>query len=251
MLCAGCGKPVGTGSGRGRPTRYHDAACRQRARRARLATDHHATLGTLTDLETALSAVRHAVLAGQDPTEGYRHILATTTALTDHLTPATPEPGAETEPAVTESVTTAETAPEDAASIPPATARPPVPGPPESAPAGDAPVAEACTGAVIKTVDLGAVIGQGWTVAQYAGDGEASVWHVQRDGRTVGTVRRSYDLSSNTRGWEARTAAYEPVPAVGSLAASRRHDRLWRTRDAAAAGIAARLGRRTRRPRQR
>lgn len=247
MLCAGCGKPIGAGSGRGRPARYHDAACRQRARRARLATDHHATLGALADLETAVSAVRHAVLAGHDPTEGYRHILAATAALADQLAPATRESGATTERAVTEPVTT----PEDTPSLPPATARPPIPGPPDSAPTGDTPVAEACTGAVIKTVDLGTVIGPGWTVAQHAGDGEVSMWHVQRDGRTVGTVCRSYDLSSNARGWEARTADYERVPAVGSLAASRRHDRLWRTRDAAAVGIAAQIGRRTRRPPQR
>jgi hypothetical protein len=138
MLCAGCGKPVGAGSGRGRPSRYHDAACRQRARRARLATDHHATLDTLAELDTGVSAVRHAVLAGHDPTDGYRQIFAATTALTDHLAPNTREPGPNTEAAATESVTTPEPTPEGAASIPPATARPPVPGPPDSASAGDA-----------------------------------------------------------------------------------------------------------------
>lgn len=89
-------------------------------------------------------------------------------------------------------------------------------------------------------MDLGEQIGPGWTLVQYDGDADASLWHVQREGRTVGTVRRAYDLTTNARGWEARTARYDHVRAVGALAASRRDDRLWRTRNSAAAGLAAR-----------
>ncbi len=48
---------MNTGSGRGRPARYHNATCRQRARRARIATNHHAALTTLAALETATSAL--------------------------------------------------------------------------------------------------------------------------------------------------------------------------------------------------
>jgi hypothetical protein len=93
---------------------------------------------------------------------------------------------------------------------------------------------------VTKTVNLSQQIGPGWTLTQHADDADISLWHVQHDDQTLGTVRRSYDLASNTRGWEARTANFDHVPAFGALAASRRHDRLWRTRDNAAAGIASR-----------
>jgi hypothetical protein len=253
MLCAGCGEPIGTGSGRGRPARYHNATCRQRAHRARLATDHHDTLAALANLDAAVSDARHAILTGQDPAEGYRRILAATGTLGGHLapvTPLTPESDTETDSAVTESVTIsgADSVPD--VPSPPAGSERPVPGPSAPVTVTDAPASETCGGPVTKTVDLAAVIGSGWTLIQHAGDGEASVWHLQRGGRTVGTVCRSYDVSSRARGWEARTADFVRVPALGSLAASRRHDRLWRSRDAAAAGIAAQLDRR-RRTRQR
>lgn len=96
---------------------------------------------------------------------------------------------------------------------------------------------------MVKTVDLHEQIGPGWTLVQHEGDTDAGVWRVHHDGQPVGTVCRGYDLATNTRGWEARTAHFDHVPAVGSVAASRRTDRLWRTRNAAAAGIATRAQR--------
>jgi hypothetical protein len=228
-----------TGSGRGRPARYHNATCRQRARRARIATNQHAALSTLAALETATSALRHAILTNNDITEAHRRITDTTAELARQLLPHTPQ-SPDLSPAanvpVTKTVTTQQPAPD----LPPtpqlvATRRPgPPTHDPESAPASP------CAGPVTKTVDLSHQIGPGWTLAQHAEDAEISLWHVQHDGQTLGTVRRSYDLASNTRGWEARTANFDHIRAVGALAASRRHDRQWRTRDNAAAGIASR-----------
>jgi hypothetical protein len=104
-------------------------------------------------------------------------------------------------------------------------------------PSDDAPPAH-----ITKMVDMQHSIGPGWTLVQYTGDAEASIWRVHHDGQPVGTVRRDYDLTTNTRGWEARTSRYIQVPATLSFAVSRRNDRLWRTRNSAAAGIARHSG---------
>jgi hypothetical protein len=216
MMCAGCGQPLVADSGRGRPARYHDATCRQRARRARLATDHQATVDSLASAESAVSALQRAVLTNSDTTEQYR-LLTDVIAELGHQLQHAPQSRVDVHPA-------------DEPVTKPVTINPP------------APAAEQ----VVKTIDLSAAIGPDWTLTQRAGDVEASLWQLQHDGRPAGTVRRSYDLSSNTRGWEARTADYTLVSAFGALAASRRHDRLWRTRDGAAAAIAQHVATRKR-----
>lgn len=66
MKCAGCGQPLPAGTGRGRPARYHNAACRQRARRARLTTQHADVLAAVAAVETAAAEVRRAVLGDGD-----------------------------------------------------------------------------------------------------------------------------------------------------------------------------------------
>jgi hypothetical protein len=214
---------MNTGSGQGRLARYHNATCRQRARRARIATNHHAALTTLAALETATSALRHAILTNNDITEAHRRITDTTTEPAKKLRPHAPQ-APDLNPAANTPVTKLV-----------ATRRPGQANhEPESA------LAAPCAGAVTKTVSLSHQIGPGWTLAQHTDDAEISLWHVQHDGQTLGTVRRCYDLASNARGWKARTANFDHVPAFGALAASRRHDRLWRTRDNAAAAIASR-----------
>ncbi|HZD16010.1 MAG TPA: hypothetical protein VE196_12985 [Pseudonocardiaceae bacterium] len=47
--------------------RFHDAACRQRARRARLATNNTDLLAAVMAVETAVSEVRRMVLTGEQP----------------------------------------------------------------------------------------------------------------------------------------------------------------------------------------
>ncbi|WP_290050077.1 hypothetical protein [Amycolatopsis solani] len=68
-VCAGCGKTLSRPSGRGRPATYHGPACRQRARRARLATDpSRADLLDLLDRAgRAVAAARRAAMSGADP----------------------------------------------------------------------------------------------------------------------------------------------------------------------------------------
>ncbi|HEX5116059.1 MAG TPA: hypothetical protein VFW65_12750 [Pseudonocardiaceae bacterium] len=242
VLCSGCGQPLTTRSQRGRPARYHGATCRQRARRARLATDQHATLGTLTALETAVRELRHALLTNQDTSPARSRIATATAELTRQFTDG-PVPTSPDQSYVTESVM-------EPAPLVPVTVSRPVPTTTDE-PAD--PIHES-PARVVKTVDLAERIGPGWTLVQHEGEADAALWHVHHDGNAVGTIRRAYDLATNTRGWEARTARFDQVRAVGSFAASRRTERLWRTRDSAAAGIAAhatptRAARRRRRPR--
>lgn len=67
MICTGCGLELPVGAARGRPARYHDATCRQRARRARLATNNTDLLAAVTAVETVVSQVRRMVLTGEQP----------------------------------------------------------------------------------------------------------------------------------------------------------------------------------------
>jgi hypothetical protein len=177
---------------RGRPARYHNATCRQRARRARIATNHHAALTTLAALETATSALRHAILTHNDTTEAHRWITDTIAELARQLrphTPSSPDLGPVADVSVRKAVTTQQPAPD----LTPVTPEPQI-DEPQSAPANP------CAGPVTKTVNLSHQIGPGWTLAQHSDDAEISLWHVQHHGQTRGTVRRSYDLASNTRG---------------------------------------------------
>jgi hypothetical protein len=222
MLCTGCGMPITSVPKRGRPARYHDATCRQRAHRARRATQHEAAFDTLAQVEGAATELRHALTANRDTAAAYGRIVQATAKLAQQLEHDVPVSEPNRASHVTKSVTTT-VAPTDR---------------PE--PRDDASPAQ-----VTKTIDMQHSIGPGWTLVQYTGDADASIWRVHHNGQPVGTVRREYDLTTNTRGWEARASDYLQVPATGSFAVSRRNDRLWRTRDSAAAGIAHRAGRST------
>ncbi|PWK82249.1 hypothetical protein C8D88_114117 [Lentzea atacamensis] len=104
--CAGCGRPLLLGTKRGRPARYHNAACRQRARRARLATDHGDVLTAVAAVESAAAEVRHAVLANRDTAQAASRLAGAAAELARLVTPAptvpTDEPPA---PPVTKPVT--------------------------------------------------------------------------------------------------------------------------------------------------
>jgi len=85
VKCAGCGSPLPAGAGRGRPVRYHNATCRQRARRARLITAHSEVLNVLAAVESATSEVRSAILAGKNPEEAARRLAQAAVDLTQRL----------------------------------------------------------------------------------------------------------------------------------------------------------------------
>lgn len=93
-VCAGCGKTLPRPCRRGRPATYHGAACRQRARRARLAADPRADLLTLLDQAgRAVAAARHATMSGDDPRAALAE-LATIAELANasHVTSGAPAP---------------------------------------------------------------------------------------------------------------------------------------------------------------
>jgi hypothetical protein len=84
VLCNGCGKELPSRSGGpGRRAAYHGATCRQRARRARLATtpDRTAVLAGLDRVEQVLVEARRAVITGQDPNATLQQLTAAVTAL--------------------------------------------------------------------------------------------------------------------------------------------------------------------------
>ena len=66
VVCAGCGKELPPNAGRGRPARFHGAACRQRAHRARLASERADAVAALVAVEDAVSEVRRALLTGSE-----------------------------------------------------------------------------------------------------------------------------------------------------------------------------------------
>jgi hypothetical protein len=234
VLCAGCGKPLTNGSKRGRPTSYHDTTWRQRAHRARQATRHDSALSTLASLEAATSALRHALITNKDTAEAYGRTIAAAAKLTEQLEPATLTTASAppTTNAVTESVTISRATfdTESASTTPDASISDvgrAVPDQPESGTHNGSPAR------VTKTIDMGDSIGPGWTLGQYEGDADASIWRIHHKGQVVGTVCRSYELATNTRGSESRTSRFLQVPTTTRFAASRRSDRLWRTRDSA------------------
>ncbi|WP_143027986.1 hypothetical protein [Lentzea albidocapillata] len=106
MDCVGCGQPLSLGAKRGRPARYHNATCRQRARRARLTTDHGDVLVAVAAVEAAAAEVRHAVLANSDTAQAASRLAGAAAELARLVTPAPAVP-ADEPPAlpVTEPVT--------------------------------------------------------------------------------------------------------------------------------------------------
>lgn len=106
MICAGCGLelPHGTGS-RGRPARFHNGTCRQRAHRARTVRQGADALAALDTIENAVSELRRAILAGQRPSPDALGRLA---RVANNLAGQLGEPvqvATPVEPAVTELVT--------------------------------------------------------------------------------------------------------------------------------------------------
>jgi hypothetical protein len=116
VKCAGCGSPLPAGAGRGRPARYHNATCRQRARRARLAAVHGDVLDALTAVESATSEVRRAVLIGESPDDAGRRLARAAAELTQRL--GLPRPGLTTEPTAGRPVTKSVTAPSEETELP-------------------------------------------------------------------------------------------------------------------------------------
>lgn len=75
MVCAGCGVELPPGTGRGRRARFHNATCRQRAHRARVASRHGEVLDALHVVESAVVELRRVVLAEEAaPTEAGRRL---------------------------------------------------------------------------------------------------------------------------------------------------------------------------------
>ena len=76
--CLGCGQPLPDRASRGRPARYHGPACRQRARRARIAADPDRTelLTVAKHAEQAALALRWAAASGHDPRAAVDELLA-------------------------------------------------------------------------------------------------------------------------------------------------------------------------------
>jgi hypothetical protein len=109
VICAGCGLELSPKpSKRGRPTRFHDATCRQRAHRASLATRHHDLLSTLVTVESTISDIRRAILSGQEPSDNAgRRLQEATSEVLRQLDQTAPH----TEQAITESVTIIASAP--------------------------------------------------------------------------------------------------------------------------------------------
>ena len=99
-VCAGCGKTLSTPGGRGRPATYHGPACRQRARRARLAADpaRAGLLGLLDRAGRAVAAARRAVTSGDDPSAALAELAVVAEIVNaSHATEAAAAPHAEVE----------------------------------------------------------------------------------------------------------------------------------------------------------
>jgi hypothetical protein len=93
VVCGGCGGLLPERSGsRWRPARYHGAACRQRARRARMATEPGPVelLAVAERTERAAGALRRAVTVSGDIRAALqRHVAAEIVGGTWHHQPAT------------------------------------------------------------------------------------------------------------------------------------------------------------------
>jgi hypothetical protein len=81
MICAGCGQLLHVRRSRGRPARFHNAACRQRAHRARQASRHHDVLVAIAELEAATSELRRTVLTDADIDDAGRRLARASTVV--------------------------------------------------------------------------------------------------------------------------------------------------------------------------
>lgn len=121
-VCLGCGEPLPPGSPRGRRARYHGAACRQRARRARLQAGGSRSWEAVERADAAMAAVRRTLSSGTDPQQAIQDLLTAVTDLAEAhgiaaRIPTEDTPAADTpEPDVTECIT--EPVPSDSRSVP-------------------------------------------------------------------------------------------------------------------------------------
>ncbi|MGH3567211.1 MAG: hypothetical protein ACRDRH_14505 [Pseudonocardia sp.] len=73
---------------RGRPTKFHNAACRKRAYRAQLASQHAHVLDALTAVEAAVAELRRAMHTESNPPESAsRQLMLAATEVARRLTP--------------------------------------------------------------------------------------------------------------------------------------------------------------------
>lgn len=88
MICTGCGLELSTGARRGRPAKFHNAACRQRAHRARLASQYAHVLDALTAVDAAVAELRRAMLTEPNPPESAsRQLMLAATEVAQRLAP--------------------------------------------------------------------------------------------------------------------------------------------------------------------
>jgi hypothetical protein len=93
MTRAGCGLELAAGATRGRPARFDNATCRQRARRARLASKNAELLAAVIAAETALSELRRIVVADEQLPAGVdRRLQQAVSDLADRLRGSRPAP---------------------------------------------------------------------------------------------------------------------------------------------------------------
>ncbi|MCG0065991.1 hypothetical protein L0F81_22285 [Streptomyces tricolor] len=94
----------------------------------------------------------------------------------------------------------------------------------------------------VKTVDLSAKLGEGWTLTQRAGDAERHCWLVERDGAVRGRVRRYRRAGGGfSTGWEAHALQdiyWFRQEAVACAQHRPNSSYLWSGRDLAAWGVA-------------
>uniref|UniRef100_UPI003F497E41 hypothetical protein n=1 Tax=Streptomyces sp. CA-141956 TaxID=3240051 RepID=UPI003F497E41 len=96
----------------------------------------------------------------------------------------------------------------------------------------------------VKTVDVSARLGAGWTLTQRAGDADQHYWLVEHEGTVHGSVNR-YQRKDGTfsSGWEAHffSGGHEwRLDAISSCQKLHKSSFLWSSRDLAAWGVAHR-----------
>lgn len=222
-MCPGCGLPVGPGAGVGRRARYHGPACRQRARRARLATapDRSALLDQVGRAEHALAVLRRDLLAGAslDVEVVAGELAALAARLRTRAVPPAPVdmPQSASGPAptaVTEPVTPNASGP--AAPVAKSRRRPAAPVDSEPIP----PIPPAWTAGVVGGVDIAAVDLDTVRVERAGGYEISGAWAVLAgpadDPVRLGTLHRTGGRGSR---WQARTDT--GIPAGGGPWSSR------------------------------
>ena len=104
----------------------------------------------------------------------------------------------------------------------------------------------------VKTLDVSARLGDGWSLTQRPGDAERHTWLVEHDGDVHGRVRRYQRVDGTySTGWEAHQlgrGTWWRVEAIDSCLHNPKSSFLWSGRDLAAWGIATGPSHRAPRP---